>query len=178
MNLNKVHLENVDDMTAVSTWCDATYRDWFGQYFSAAKEHFSRLKSDDKPITDAELTWILIDLPITLFNVSEYLSKFRVNREVIKLKNKQKEHDLRVLSAEATLTKKAEDADLQMIENKLLALAYDTTVQRVESEISFCRELIMGAKKVWDARRRTDGVNPVRELDEQGLPAYKPAYIK
>lgn len=176
--MHKVHLENVDDMQAVSSWCDAIYRDWFGQYFGEAKEHFNRLKSDSQPITDEELIWILIDLPIKLFNVSEYLSKFRINREVVKLKNKQKDHELRTLSAETTATKKAEDADLQMIESKLLATAYDVTVQRVESEIAFCRELIMGAKKIWDSRRHTDGVNPIGELDESGLPAYKPAYIK
>lgn len=178
MDLNKANIDNADDIQDVNQWIDEIYASWFGPYFDEAREHFKRLKSNSQPITDGELTWIMVQLPIQLFSISEDLNKFKVHREIVKLKNKQKEHELKSQSTETTATKKAESAELAMVENKILAVAYDTTVQRVETEIAFCRELIMSAKKIWDSRRYTDSVNPIKEMPEPNLPDYQPAYIR
>lgn len=181
LNLNNVQAEYSDDIDAVAAWCDEIYQQNFAQHFGESRNLFTRLKSKTQPITDEELSWILINLPLNLFDVSEILNKFRVSQEVIKLKNKQKESDLIKASTETSATKRQEDATIKMIEHKLLVTAYSAVMTRVESEISFCRELIMGAKKIWDSRRRAESVNPVSPVDDShmNLPDYQyNAYIK
>lgn len=181
LNLIDVNAEFSEDIDAVSDWCEELYQENFAKYFDESRELFTRLKSKTHPITDDELSWILINLPLNLFDVSEALNKLKVSNEVVKLRNKQKESDLIKSSVEKTATKRQEDAAINMLENKLLVTAYSSVMSRVESEISFCRELIMGAKKIWDAHRKTDSTNPVSPVDNspQNLPDYQPnAYIK
>jgi hypothetical protein len=45
-----------------------------------------------------------------------------------------------------------------------VANAYETIIDRAEREMMFCRELIMAAKKIWDARKRSEGIMPVGEV--------------
>ena len=182
LNLQNVQNEFSDDIEAVSDWCEEIYQNNFASHFSESRELFLRLKSKTQPITDEELSWILINLPLNLFDVSEVLNKFKVNQEVVKLRNKQKESDLVKASIETTATKRQEEASIKMLENKLLVTAYSSVMSRVESEISFCRELIMGAKKIWDARRRSESANPVGFVTDDShtdLPDYQQdVYIK
>lgn len=182
LNLQNVQDEFSDDIEAVSDWCEEIYQNNFASHFSESRELFLRLKSKTQPITDEELSWILINLPLNLFDVSEVLNKFKVNQEVVKLRNKQKESDLVKASIETTATKRQEEASIKMLENKLLVTAYSSVMSRVESEISFCRELIMGAKKIWDARRRSESANPVGLVTDDShtdLPDYQQdVYIK
>ena len=172
MDLKKVNESMKDDIDAVTSWCSDIYNSKFSAFFHDASELFSRLKSKDRPITDEELSWILIQLPIQLFSVSEALNSFKISHEVVKLKNKQRERDLVVTSIEKSAAKKLESATEQLVENKLLSTAYSTVIDRVSSEISFCRELIMGAKKIWDSRRAADKSNPITEVDPM-LPDYQ-----
>ena len=180
LNLRTIQQEVDDDVQAVTSWCNEIYEEQFSKYFDESRELFGRLKSKTKPITDEELSWILINLPLSLFEVSEILNRIKVSQEVIKLRNKQKESELVKASTENSAAKRQEDAALQMLEHKLLVTAYSSVMSRVESEVSFCRELIMGAKKIWDARRRTESANPVSPVDSHlELPDYQPGvYIK
>lgn len=181
LDLSAVQAEFSEDINAVTEWFEEIYRDNFAVYFGESRELFNRLKSKTQPITDEELSWILINLPLNLFDVSEILNKLRLSQEVIKLRNKQKETDLAKASIEKSATKRQEEASIAMLENKLLSTVYTHVISRVEGEISFCRELIMSAKKIWDARRRTEGANPVSPVDDSHiqLPDYQPgAYIK
>lgn len=165
MDLKSIENNMQPDIDAVTTWCDDIYAEWFSSYFNSSRILFDRLKSKDKPISDEELSWILIQLPLQLFSASEALSKFRISQEVIKLKTKEIEMSI-----------KGTAGTLQTIDNKILIMAYAGIISRVESEISFSRELIMGAKKVWDSRRSTEGVHPVGEVDGNPpiiLPEYK-----
>ena len=61
-----------------------------------------------------------------------------------------------------------------MTEDKILILAYDNLITRVEKEMSYSRELIMSAKKIYDARRNTEQSNPVSEVNskQNDLPDY------
>ena len=68
-----------------------------------------------------------------------------------------------ILVAEA----KAEEAESKMEEYTILSNALETLITRVDSEISFSRELIMSAKKIFDARRNTEQVNPINPIDTQ-----------
>ena len=178
--LNNVYQSYEDDVDAVASWCDSVYASTFGEYFEPIARLFERMQSKDVPITDAELSEILIDLPLTLFSVSESLNKMRLNYEVVKLKQKQNEYE--ISQDPNTPTKhKSDYVASKMLEHKLLILAYTTIINRVESEISFCRELIMGAKKIWDGRKRGELVNPVSPTSEsaESLPEYHgKSYIK
>ena len=108
LNLQNVQNEFSDDIEVVSDWCEEIYQNNFASHFSESRELFLRLKSKTQPITDEELSWILINLPLNLFDVSEVLNKFKVNQEVVKLRNKQKESDLVKASIETTATNRQE----------------------------------------------------------------------
>ena len=139
------------------------------------------MKSDIHPITDEELEYILTTFPLELFVISEQLNKIRLNSEVVKLKNKETIEKLRNDAiAEATtqgLNKTQTNEyvshvlNRSMVEYEVLLSAYNSIITRVENEQTFSKELIMGAKKVWDARRNTDLTNPVGEVVPE-LPEY------
>lgn len=184
IDLDKVQSNIQGDMDAVVAWCNEIYDTQFSSYFEEERELYGRLKCKDRPITDEELSQILTIAPLNLFSVAEHLNKLRLRQEVIKLKNKQKKADIIKMSLEKTDTKKSAEANLLTLEDELLSTAYSSIITRVENEISFTRELIMSAKKLWDARRRTESVNPVSEVNapEDGSTpynVYRPStYIK
>ncbi len=173
IDINKANKSSKEDIDAVSNWCEQVYQSNFGSHFSESCSLFERLKSKEHPITDNELSWILITLPINLFHASETLNRMKLNYEVVKLKYKQRELEIVNESSAKTMTQKRDEAAIQMIDDKLLMLAYESLISRVESKISLSRELIMGAKKIWDGRRKTDNVIPVGETDTSELPDYK-----
>lgn len=174
IDLRSICDEMNEDAESVISWCDQLYSDNFESYFKDEKDLFKRLESKIHPITDEELEWILTTLPLELFSVSEKLSKIKITQEVYKMKNKQKNSELVDKSLEKTQTKKKEEADLQMLENKLVETVYSSIISRVENEISFSRELIMSAKKIWDRRRQIESSNPIGNFD----PSQHQQYIK
>ena len=163
-----------EDIESVTELSNKIYNKYFAGYFKEEKKLFERLKSSTQPITDDELEWILTTLPLELFSVSEALSQFQISKAVVKLRAKQDEVERIKLSPETSETKRKEDAAYQMLEHKLLLTLYGSVSNRVENELSFSRELIMSAKKIWDSRRQTEVSNPVGEITEQELPAYTP----
>ncbi|MCM1226159.1 MAG: hypothetical protein NC320_01880 [Clostridium sp.] len=175
ININEAFESSKEDIEAVSEWCEKVYHNNFESHFTESRCLFERLKSKTHPITDEELSWILITLPIDLFEASESLNRLKINQEVAKLKYKQNEAEFMKKSTAKSVTQKRDEAAVQMLDDKLLILAYDSVISRVESEISLSRELIMGAKKIWDARRKTDSVMPVGEVNtpDAPLPDYQ-----
>lgn len=170
-----------DDVDAVQQWCDQIYAETFESYFVKQRELYTRLNSTLTPITDTELESILIDVPLMLFNVSEKIAAFNLRTEVIKMRLKERSAEAEA-AAEGSQSARKEAAALQLISDQILITACTNVIQRVDREISFSRELIMGAKKIWDARRRTDSANPISEVEKPDvpvLPEYVPnAYIK
>ena len=176
IDLSAIEKTMSDDLNSVTGFVNSMYDKNFASYFADSREVFARMNSKVQPITDDELNYVLIDLPLSLIDVSEQLSSFKVRHETMKISVKQKENEL---------TSKAKDLGLKgseakeyvtnnSMEDKLLLSAYAAVIYRVESEITFCRELIMGAKKIWDARRKSESVNPVAEVNDSpdGLPEY------
>lgn len=180
IDLNDVQSNFSDDIDAVNGWCDEVYEKNFAPHFGESRELFNRLKSKSHPITDEELSWILIDLPLNLFDISEVLNRFKVSQEVVKMHTKQRESEVLHNSSAKTAALRQDEASLSVLEEKLLITAYSSVMTRVESEISFCRELIMGAKKIWDSRRKSEETNPVSPPSESpSLPDYQVGqYIK
>lgn len=174
IKLAEINEELSEDILAVSDWADEIYSDKFSKYFKDQRELYVRLESKERLITDSELEQILTTLPLELFSVSEVLSQFKISQEVVKLRVKQIEADKVSESDEKSVTKKKEDAAMQTLEHKLLITVYSAVISRVESEISFSRELIMSAKKIWDARKSTESSNPVGPVVTDGdeLPEY------
>ena len=160
------------DITSMESWCNEMYDRKFKQAFNGVHEMFARMQSTLKPIADSELEWILTMLPMELFSVSEELNKMRLETEVIKLKNKtMKSEFMKQEDPKLSATVRNENVASKMVECEIVLSAYNSVITRVENEISFSKELIMGAKKIWDSRRRGESSNPVKEV--KPLPEYK-----
>lgn len=175
MNLQKA-LDSVSgDINEVNEWAENEYQRYFAPYFKGQVELYNTLKKFDyRNITDQQLQDILINLPMDLFSVSEQLSKLRTAQEVIKLHIKEVERDYVKSHTEGSETKRKEEASALTAEDRLLVTVYDTIVERVTRQMTFSKELIMSAKKVWDARR-ADGI-PMPDIlvdNTDGLPDYK-----
>ena len=151
------------DIQSVSGWVDDQYTLRFSTYFEDLQRLVDRMASKTHPITDEELESILIDLPLKLFSAAEQINALKLNLEVVKLRNKKTLTEKIKASKESTATMRKDVAESEMFEDKVLEFAYSGLLDRVDREVSYARELIMGAKKVWDARRKADSVNPVSE---------------
>lgn len=174
MNLQKI-LDAVSyDINEVTEWAEGEYNKYFSQYFKGEIELYNRMKSNSDPILDGELEWILTSLPLELFSVTEQLSKLKTAQEVIKLHIKQTERDyIQNPHSLGSQTQKKEDAAALTAEDKLLVTVYDSIIERVSREMAFSKELIMSAKKIWDARRNDGTLNPdILGKDGSNLPDY------
>ena len=164
-----------EDIVAVDTWCSTIYDSEFAPLFIRQVNLLDRLNSKLRPITDAELEDIIINIPLELFEVSEKLASIQTQKKVIELALKKK-----IAQTSASLHESLRDDEIRqtlddvLMEDKVLLVAYDYIISRVEKQMSYSRELIMGAKKVWDARRRTECINPIKEQDVDALPDYVP----
>ena len=150
-----------EDFISADTLVSEIYDKYFASYFKKEAEMHSRFQDPDLPITDKELEWLITSLPLELFSVSNALAQFKQHNEIVKLKVKQRSKV------------KNDDPDGLDEEYKLMSIIYSSVIMRVEQEISFSKELIMGAKKVWDARRT--GEKP--SIGEVVVPPEIPDYV-
>lgn len=149
------------DFESADALVDQMYNRYFKTYFQDLNESFSRFRDADTPITDKELEWIITSLPLKLFSVSNALAQFKQHNEIVKLKIKERK---------AAAKAEVEDDGLDT-EYRLMTIIYASVISRVEQEISFSKELIMGAKKVWDARRSSEQ-SPIGPKITPSLPDY------
>lgn len=163
INLDKEYLQVSEDIDAMNSWSEKMYNDTFASYFQVVHDLYNVFKTKKDKISDDQLEQVIVYLPLDLISASEKLSEFKSGIELIKLKYREQESQIMQVSEEKTVTAKKSEAELKMIEKKLLTIAYSAVISRVEGEISFAKELIMGCKKIWDARRNTDTVNPIKE---------------
>ena len=149
-----------EDFESADALVDQIYNRYFASYFKEMNGSFLRFRDADVPITDKELEWILTSLPLRLFSVSNALAQFKQHNEIVKLTIKDRK----------AKTKDSADDGLDS-EYKLMSIIYASVITRVEQEISFAKELIMGSKKVWDARRSSE--KPAAgSVNIQSLPDY------
>lgn len=156
-------------ISEIEEWCDKEYEEHFAKYFKCQEELYSKFTSGHDKITDSELESVLTDIPLDLFKVSEILNKYRLSVETIKLRIKEKEKRIPYSDeyADMSETVKKNMAELSVIDDKIILNAFTSIITRVENQISFSREFIMGAKKIWDSRRKGESVNPVNPIDTQ-----------
>ena len=150
-----------DDFEAADELVDEIYAKYFSTYFRKESEMYGKFRDADNPITDKELEWILISLPLDLKMAANALAQFKQHNEIVKLKIKQRK------------SAKLSDDDGLDAEFKLMNIIYTSVITRVELEVSFSKELIMGAKKVWDARRSSDSAPIGEVVNTPDLPEYR-----
>lgn len=164
MNVEKIFNDTYkSDILPIQIYCDEIYKNnGFEQCFCNVDVLIGKMESNVTPISDSDLEWILIELPMKLFAASESLNKLRLSLEVLKLKIKE--------------TKLNKDSSNEN-EYQVLKIVHENIISRVENQVTMSKELIMGAKKVWDSRRSAEKSNPIKEVD---LPDYVPdkEYIK
>lgn len=179
MQINQFLQDNYAEfINDISNWVDDQYNKHFKACFDSVHAIHASMQSQTRPISDTELEKVLTELPMQLFSISENLNKVRLEAEVIKLRKK---------TVKAELDKKASEmvnegdlaksdtkswVDTELADHDILLAAYNSLITRVESDISFSKELIMGCKKIWDARKRTEQSNPVSEVNPNELPSY------
>lgn len=192
-NISNAIEEYKEDSEAIHAFCEELYSKNFKEHFDGVRSLYTRLKSKTHPISDDELEYVLTELPLELFSAAEKLNNLRLDHEVVKLKNKETLEKLRRelfdSFSDTDVSKSAkQDAvnrslNEKMVEYEILLSAYSSVITRVENEQSFARELIMGAKKIWDSRRGAESSNPVSPVvpeEKTELPEYKlpKQYIK
>lgn len=145
------------------------------------------MNNSRKPISDEDLEYVLIDLPLKLFTASEYLAKLSSVVEALKLENIQKEADIRKDINESidlgrmkcTQHELKLSIEVALAENKASIICLNRVIKQIEKQLTYCRELIMSAKKIWDARRRTEAIIPINEPNIEDLPEItRNQYIK
>lgn len=169
----------------IETWCNEQYNLYFKECFDSVRKIHKSMESQVRAISDTELEWILSELPMTLFSISESLNKYRLEHEVIKLRKKKIKLELDAEAKKLIEDKILSKADMkswvdaELSEHDILLAAYASVISRVESEISFSKELIMGCKKIWDSRRKSEASNPVSPVDPRDvdkIPDYSTRY--
>ena len=150
-------------------WCDKIYEDNFGEYFKGVRELHNRLSMENRtPIPDADLEMILIDLPLELVFALENVHRLKTHQEIMKYNAKRGIDQIA----------DAEEKKLASTGMMAIAKAYENIIERADREISYCRELIMGAKKIWDARRNAENANPTSETTKKSKKLPEQQYIK
>lgn len=172
IDIQSINISYSSDTDSVFNWVNDAYESNFKDYFSIVDELSSRLACQSRPVTDNELESILIDVPLDLVQVSEKLAEFKTRLETIKLAYKKKRADLMESSSLSTVSARTAYVDSSTVDDQALILAYQNVVDKVESKISLTKELIMGAKKIFDRRKSTESAMPVSPIDTQQLPEY------
>lgn len=168
--------ESIDEL---NVFAENLYNANFEMYLSDIRELQNRMQSKLRPITDQELEDILTVLPLNLFSASEALNRLRLEQEVIKLNNKKRKVKILKEISEKSSISKTDIVASELADSEMIIAVYATVISRVESEMSYCKELIMGCKKIWDGRRSSEKSNPISEIDLDTLPEYqKDVYIK
>lgn len=160
-----------DDISQVKKYSDEIYDSLFEDKFSFARGLYRSLQDTNKPISDSDLEYILIEVPLLLFEVSESLNSLRLTYETIKLRSKKSKFEFdRMLKEDGvSSTERNQLCQQHVIDDNLILSIYSSIISRVESEISFSKELVMSAKKIWDRRKETETVH---NTSVPNLPEY------
>ena len=145
-------------------WMAKQYDENFGQWFASIRKFHLSISNVKRPITDEELSDILMNVPLDMIECSESLNSVKLQKSLLKLSIKKK---------------KSEDEDYDPYGDEVMLSVLDCLISRVDKEMSFARELIMSAKKIWDGRRLTEGLNPTDATTSvDDLPDYDEAIGK
>lgn len=176
MNFVYVETRYQEDIDAVIKYQNEVYDKMFSKEFSEVKSLSDMMKkSGYKSPSDEVLEIILMDVPLKLFDVAEKLNQLELTLQVLKLKLKEKKielkHDENVRNMNSTML--SEFVSENTIEDELMISIYSKLIERVNFQISYSKELIMSAKKLWDRRKEAESAMPVTPVDPAAVP-YNP----
>lgn len=163
------------EIDSVSDWSDEIVNACMGDTLTEIFSIQDRMNSSHE-ITMNELTWVLFDLPIQLIHISEALSKIQLSLETIKLTKSHNETEFANDIKRQSNNSKISATELKQIVasefygDNIGIVVYESSISQIERYISLSKELIMGAKKIWQRRVDTEEVNPVMPVEE--LPEY------
>lgn len=166
----------------LNTWCKDEYNENFKEYFKGIELLQGNLYNESRPITDEELEEILTTIPLNLFSVSEILSSFKLKKEAVKSEIKKIKYVINNSDEFKDFTKEQlkEQNDMACINHELLIKGYECVIDRVEHEMSYSKELVMAAKKLWTARQQT--IEDAKFMESKAvnneLPDYPQEYIR
>ena len=174
-SLNEVVSEYQSDFTEANDLVLHTYSETFQNSFDILDRLYYRMQKEKNKISDAELEEILIDLPLNMFIVADRVTELRVQLEVTKLKNREVRENIRTQIDSSDAFSDMSKTDRKeavaratassMVPYELLADVYEVLLDLVSNKVSFAKELIMSAKKVWTSRREAEDSMPVAEPD-------------
>lgn len=144
-----------------ASWCNEQYDSIFSQYFKGIPKLYEKVTASNEKLTDDDLEFILTSAPLSIIAASEQLSQYKLNNECLKLYIKKMESEYITSCEASTVSEKREKASLHVMDYRLLSKAYEAVISRVDNQVNFTRELIMSAKKIWDARVKTYEASPV-----------------
>lgn len=190
MSIDDVLKEYKTDTDAVVAFSEELYQP-FKEDFAMVDKMYDKMNETPSKVTDDELEEIMTALPLKIIHVSSGLSQIQLRKEVVKLKNKDKKQSIREEIEEkyedylAPMSKTEQKAfvdakvEQELTAYNILLTAYDSVINRLNTEISFSRELIMSCKKVWDARRAAEAPmisNPKdrNQSSPNNIPDYRP----
>ena len=142
MKISTIEDTYSEDFEDVLNWSKRTYDDMFSSFFEDMKELNKRLESNRRQITDDELENILTNIPLKLYSAAEKLNELKLRIEVIKLRIKKDKHASFANSDASSQVARKEEAALSVAEDEMLLKVYTSLIERVESEISFSKELL------------------------------------
>lgn len=176
MNFTFIESQYQQDIDAVMQYQNDVYDKMFSKEFSEVKNLSDMIKkSGYKSPSDEVLEIILMDVPLKLFDVAEKLNELELALQVVKLKLKQKKIDLKhgPEIEDMNSTQVSEFISVNTIDDELMISIYSKLIERVNSQISYSKELIMSAKKLWDRRKDAEAAMPVAPVDPAAIP-YNP----
>ena len=162
-----------EELLEVNSVSGEMYQNNFSYYFESVRSLNDRLSSKTHPITDEELEEVLTTLPLNLFSASEALNKLKLEQEVIKLQNKKRKVEIQKNLPEKSKISKSDWIASELADSEIALAIYSSVISRAESEMTYCKELIMGCKKIWDSRRLEEKSSPIAAQDSSNtLPEY------
>ena len=153
MELAQKYKKEIED---TANWVVETYDREFSEYFKEVDRLYTKFNSGYEKITDEDLEEVMSTIPLKLFEVTERLAKYRAFAEFIKYKIKEKRNQAFKDSDQKTQALKKEDADSAVAEDEFFLKLHNIMIEMVESKMSYSRELIMSAKKIYTARKQTE----------------------
>ena len=150
--VSEIEDSHKDEFNDMKNWAEELYNSQFSCYFENQRNIQLRMDNSETAITNEELEIVLVDVPMALIEVAEKVNDYRLRIESIKLSIKSKQ---------ALELESSPEAKIKILEDKLLIAAYESVLSRVDKQISYSKELIMGCKKIWDGRQHQLNSMPV-----------------
>lgn len=157
MGIESAYKLNKNRTQEVLQVSEEIYNSHFRGFFDVQKETYALLQSKSCKIPDDELERILTSVPLDIIQAASKLSDLKTAQEVLKIDLKKRQNDyIKEFYPDASSTVQKEQASIEFADDQLLVSVYSSIIERAEKEISFSRELVMSAKKIWDARRSAE----------------------